>query len=277
STSASAYRLKFDIEYTDGGPIITYKPHEIVIDNPRGAEHRRMYVFVTSPIIMSFPFECPMREIPDLESEMLNSILLPVNRLQIRTSATTLGPVAGQAGPEHGYVPVLPRMGTSAALRPTSRRWRPRRGTGTLPWCRVRLDGWRGPHTQTVLSYNPSPSSLGTKTRRRQAVFRGARQRMRNRKGICLLPRKIWVHEAGRMTAPPLSRTTESQVPAVVDSDLVAHLSSGPALRPGTPQRAWPTSPGSPSLCRGLSVPPRARHSRYATGMPPAYLSLPGP
>ncbi|KAH8156706.1 hypothetical protein CIB48_g11545 [Xylaria polymorpha] len=72
------YRLTFDVEYTNNGPIVTYKPHNTIIENSRSIEHRRMYTFVTSPIIMPFPFHCPMRTVPDFESEMLNLILLPL-------------------------------------------------------------------------------------------------------------------------------------------------------------------------------------------------------
>ncbi|KAF4460194.1 cell division control 48 variant 1 [Fusarium albosuccineum] len=78
SVCIGTYRLKFEIVYLDDGPIVKFEPHELVIDNNRGDEHRRMYMFVTSPIIMTFPFECPMQIIPDFESEILNSILLPL-------------------------------------------------------------------------------------------------------------------------------------------------------------------------------------------------------
>ncbi len=78
SVCIGTYRLRFDIDYTNDGPIVSYKPHEMVIENERGPEHRRVYMFVTSPIIMSYPFQCPVREIPDLESDMLNAILLPL-------------------------------------------------------------------------------------------------------------------------------------------------------------------------------------------------------
>lgn len=78
SVCIGTYRLKFMIKYMDGGPIVSYAPHEVVIENPRGDEFRRMYMFVTSPIIMSHPFECPVREMPDYEGEMLNSIMLPL-------------------------------------------------------------------------------------------------------------------------------------------------------------------------------------------------------
>lgn len=33
-------------------------------------------MLVTSPIIMPFPFPCPVRTVVDLEGEMLNQILL---------------------------------------------------------------------------------------------------------------------------------------------------------------------------------------------------------
>lgn len=70
SVYVGTYRLEYKVTYADGGPIVVYKPHETVIENLRGDEHRRMYVFVTSPIAMPFPFECPVRTLPDFEGEI---------------------------------------------------------------------------------------------------------------------------------------------------------------------------------------------------------------
>ena len=55
------------------------KPHRTVISNPdRGDEHRRMCMFVTSPIIMPFLFHCPMKIAMDLKCAVINSMLLPL-------------------------------------------------------------------------------------------------------------------------------------------------------------------------------------------------------
>lgn len=78
SVCIGTYRLRFEVTYLDEGPIVEYRPHELVIENPRGDEHRRMYMFATSPIVMSFPFECPMRTVPDFEGEVMNAVLLPL-------------------------------------------------------------------------------------------------------------------------------------------------------------------------------------------------------
>ncbi|KAL2353510.1 hypothetical protein BJ546DRAFT_1062309 [Cryomyces antarcticus] len=78
SVCIGTYRLTFDVEFTDEGPVVSYKPHKTVIGNPRGDEHTRMYMFVTSPIVMPFPFPCPVKTVVDLEGEMLNQILLPL-------------------------------------------------------------------------------------------------------------------------------------------------------------------------------------------------------
>lgn len=71
-------RLTFKIDYMDEGPVVYYRPHKTIIENRRGDEHRRIYMFVTPPIIMLFPYPCPMKTVVDLESEVINSILLPL-------------------------------------------------------------------------------------------------------------------------------------------------------------------------------------------------------
>ncbi|KAL7960615.1 hypothetical protein V8C34DRAFT_321155 [Trichoderma compactum] len=50
------------------------KPHDTIFENNTDEEHRGAYMFMASPIIMSFPF--PIVEIPNLEGENLNGILL---------------------------------------------------------------------------------------------------------------------------------------------------------------------------------------------------------
>ena len=72
------YRLTFITTYKSRGPIVRYEPQKTVIENPRGNEHRRMYMFVTSPIIMPFPFMCPVKTVVDLEGTILNTVLLPL-------------------------------------------------------------------------------------------------------------------------------------------------------------------------------------------------------
>jgi len=47
------YKLRFTISYTDKGPIVKYKPHKTVIDNPRGNEHKRMYITLTNVLNLS--------------------------------------------------------------------------------------------------------------------------------------------------------------------------------------------------------------------------------
>ncbi len=59
-------------------PIVHYRPHRVVLEIPRGPEHRRIYMFVTQPIVMPFPFECPTKTVVDLDGEILNKILLPL-------------------------------------------------------------------------------------------------------------------------------------------------------------------------------------------------------
>jgi len=78
SVCIGTYRLVFKVEYMEGGPIVSYRPHRTVIENLRGDEHRRMYMFVTSPMVMPFPFLCPKTTVIDMDSEVLNSILLPL-------------------------------------------------------------------------------------------------------------------------------------------------------------------------------------------------------
>jgi DNA-directed RNA polymerase subunit M/transcription elongation factor TFIIS len=78
SVCIGTYRFTFEVKYLDDGPVVYYAPHATVIPNPRGDEHRRMYMFVTSPIVMSFPFRLPKTMTVDLEGEILNQILLPL-------------------------------------------------------------------------------------------------------------------------------------------------------------------------------------------------------
>ena len=78
SVCIGTYRLTFDVDFTPEGPIVSYRPHRTVIDNPRGDEFRRMYMFVTSPIVMPFPFPCPTKTVVDLEGEVLNEVLRPL-------------------------------------------------------------------------------------------------------------------------------------------------------------------------------------------------------
>lgn len=47
-------------------------------ENLRGDERRRMYMLVTSRIIMFFCFPYPVKTVVDLGSEFLNFILLPL-------------------------------------------------------------------------------------------------------------------------------------------------------------------------------------------------------
>jgi len=78
SVCIGTYRFTFEVKYLDDGPVVYYSPHATVIPNPRGDEHRRMYMFVISPIVMSFPFRLPKTMTVDLEGEILNQILLPL-------------------------------------------------------------------------------------------------------------------------------------------------------------------------------------------------------
>ncbi len=78
SVCIGTYRFTFEVKYLDDGPVVSYAPHATVIPNPRGDEHRRMYMFVTSPTVMSFPFRLPKKMVVDFEGEILNQILLPL-------------------------------------------------------------------------------------------------------------------------------------------------------------------------------------------------------
>ncbi|KAH9827501.1 cell division control protein 48, variant 1 [Teratosphaeria destructans] len=78
SVCIGTYRFTFDVKYPDGGLVVSYAPYPVVIPNPRGEEHRRMYMFVTSPIVMPFLFRLPKKMTVDFEGEILNQILLPL-------------------------------------------------------------------------------------------------------------------------------------------------------------------------------------------------------
>jgi hypothetical protein len=78
SVCIGTWRMTFTVEHTEHGPIVIYKPHKTVIDNTRGPEHRRIYMFVTQPIVMPLPFECPTKTVVDLDGDIINKILLPL-------------------------------------------------------------------------------------------------------------------------------------------------------------------------------------------------------
>ncbi|KAK6436906.1 hypothetical protein LTR95_006910 [Oleoguttula sp. CCFEE 5521] len=78
SVCIGTYRFTFEVKHLEDGPIVVYSPHTTVIPNPRGDEYRRMYMFVTSPTVMSFPFRLPKRMVVDMEGDILNQIMLPL-------------------------------------------------------------------------------------------------------------------------------------------------------------------------------------------------------
>ncbi|OBT60330.1 hypothetical protein VE03_10271 [Pseudogymnoascus sp. 23342-1-I1] len=78
SVCIGTWRMTFSIEHTEHGPIVFYSPHKLVLSNPRGPEHRRVYMFVTQPIVMPHPFECPIRTVVDMDGDIINKMLLPL-------------------------------------------------------------------------------------------------------------------------------------------------------------------------------------------------------
>jgi hypothetical protein len=78
SVCIGTWRLTFDIEYAEDGPIVRYTPHREVIQNPRGPEHTRTYMFVVTPIMMAHPYACPLTFKVNMQNMILNYILAPL-------------------------------------------------------------------------------------------------------------------------------------------------------------------------------------------------------
>jgi len=69
------YKLIFIIKYTFEGPIIIYKFYETVIDNIKGNEYKKIYIFVIYFIIIPFFFPCFIKTVVDYESDIFNKII----------------------------------------------------------------------------------------------------------------------------------------------------------------------------------------------------------
>lgn len=82
SVCIGTWRLRFMVRWEDFGPVVRYIPHEEVIENIRGPEHMRMYMFVRNPIIMPYPFACPHTFSVAMDDEVLNDILMPLRDYQ---------------------------------------------------------------------------------------------------------------------------------------------------------------------------------------------------
>lgn len=57
------------------GPVVTMNIHRTIIDNLRGDEYRRIYIFVNSPFLIPFPFEIPRRIMINIDNEIMFEIL----------------------------------------------------------------------------------------------------------------------------------------------------------------------------------------------------------
>ncbi|KAH0556446.1 hypothetical protein GP486_005639 [Trichoglossum hirsutum] len=79
------------IECVNDEPVVVFDAHGEVIDNPRGPEYKRMYTFVTTPILMPHPFQIPRRITVDLDSGIIAEILRPLRDGQKRDFTWGLG------------------------------------------------------------------------------------------------------------------------------------------------------------------------------------------
>jgi hypothetical protein len=93
SVCINTWRLTYTVSYVNDGPVVTMDMHRTVIDNPRGDEHRRMYMFVNSPLLMPFPFEIPRRIMIDMDNEMMFEILRPLRDDQKRDFMWRIGKI----------------------------------------------------------------------------------------------------------------------------------------------------------------------------------------
>lgn len=82
SVCIGTWRLRYVVSWTDVGPIVRYIPHEEAIENIRGPEHMRMYMFVRNPIIMPYPFACPHTFQIAMDDPIINKVLKPFKDYQ---------------------------------------------------------------------------------------------------------------------------------------------------------------------------------------------------
>ena len=66
------------VKYERSGPVVHFRPHRPMIENITGPEHTRMYMFIRTPIIMSYPFACPYQIAVDMSDMVINKILMPL-------------------------------------------------------------------------------------------------------------------------------------------------------------------------------------------------------
>lgn len=146
------------------GLIITYRPHTTVILNSRGDVHRCRYEFITSSIIMLFPFPCPVKTMADLKGQVLTSMTLP---LRDDTSAecswtwtSGLTDWVVKSAEWLGSEVVMnlaekrPITGWCVSLPSACRLWLGWGAQGTS-WQQVGRRMWRGTEARTTLSSRP--------------------------------------------------------------------------------------------------------------------------
>lgn len=82
SVCIGTWRMRYRVTWHDFGPVVRYYPHEEAIDNIRGSEHARMYMFVRNPLVMPYPFVCPHTFNVRMDDPLLNKILKPFKDYQ---------------------------------------------------------------------------------------------------------------------------------------------------------------------------------------------------
>lgn len=82
SVCIGTWRLRYMVAWHDSGPVVRYIPHEEVIENIRGTEYARMYMFVRNPIVMPYPFACPYMFKVEMDDPVINEILRPFRDYQ---------------------------------------------------------------------------------------------------------------------------------------------------------------------------------------------------
>lgn len=56
SVCIGTWRLTYTVEHIEEGLVVRFKPHREVVQNPKGPDHTRTYMFVVTPIVMASPY-----------------------------------------------------------------------------------------------------------------------------------------------------------------------------------------------------------------------------
>lgn len=78
SVCIGTWRLTYVVRYGTEAAVVRFAEHQPVVENVRGPEYKRTYMFVTSPITMPHPYACPIEVTASFKDPIMNAILLPL-------------------------------------------------------------------------------------------------------------------------------------------------------------------------------------------------------